>query len=611
MPAASSSASAGCCASLRMKPGKVVLPDRIELASAPKYPLRGHQLGYRPKTNSYDAWDLPQWERYIRDLAALRHQRHRADPAPVGRRRRQPALPPPPLEMMVGMSKICADYGLDVWIWYPAMDADYADPKTVEHALEEWGEVFRKLPRIDAVFVPGGDPGHTQPKYLMALLEKQAANLRRFHPDAQMWVSPQSFSAEWLDEFLALLKAEPAWLERRGLRAAGAGEPARAEEGRAGEVSDPRLPRHHAQPALPVPGPRLGRRLCADRGPRGDQSPPAGRVGDLPRLRRPDDRLHHVFGGVQRRRQQGRLERPGLGPGRRPRSTSCATTPDAWSACPTPTPTASPRACSRWSRTGAGRCWPTARSRRRSSSSATLERRVPPRVLANWRFQQALYRAYFDAYERSRLIHETDLRGAGDGPAARGRRDRLARRDGPGRGDPRPRPHGAGRRRPRARVFELAEALFQSIRMQLSVPRYRAISVGRGANLDTIDQVLNDREWLERRFAAIRKLDDGAERDSGSSTRSWTGRTPAPAGSTTTSATRCRRPHLVPGSPYAEDPASFRGPMTAFDQDPGWRELVPARRHALRPAAPAALRRPRPDGVVQGPRSSTPATCSR
>ena len=64
------------------------------------------------------------------------------------------------------MSQICADYGLDVWIWYPAMDADYADPKTVEHALEEWGEVFKKLPRIDAVFVPGGDPGHTRPKYL-------------------------------------------------------------------------------------------------------------------------------------------------------------------------------------------------------------------------------------------------------------------------------------------------------------------------------------------------------------------------------------------------------------------------------------------------------------
>ena len=92
------------------------------------------------------------------------------------------------------MSRIADEYGLDVWIWYPAMDKDYADPKTVEFALKEWGEVFRQLPRIDAVFVPGGDPGHTEPKHLLALLEKQTASLRKFHPKAPMWVSPQSFT---------------------------------------------------------------------------------------------------------------------------------------------------------------------------------------------------------------------------------------------------------------------------------------------------------------------------------------------------------------------------------------------------------------------------------
>ena len=43
--------------------------------------------------------------------------------------------------------------------------------------------------------------------------------------------------------------------------------------------------------------------------------------------------------------------------------------------------------------------------------------------------------------------------------------------------------------------------------MQLSVPRYKAIDVGRGANLDTIDQVLNDRLWLLRQFESIKKLD--------------------------------------------------------------------------------------------------------
>ena len=111
------------------------------------------------------------------------------------------------------MSRLADAYGLDVWIWYPAMDRDYSDPKTVESALQEWGDVFRQLPRIDAVFVPGGDPGHTRPKYLMALLEKETEVLHRYHPKAQMWVSPQSFTGAWLDEFLGILKnQQPAWL---------------------------------------------------------------------------------------------------------------------------------------------------------------------------------------------------------------------------------------------------------------------------------------------------------------------------------------------------------------------------------------------------------------
>ena len=46
----------------------VRVDDALDIASAPKYRLRGHQLGYRPKTNSYDAWDLPVWEQYLRDL---------------------------------------------------------------------------------------------------------------------------------------------------------------------------------------------------------------------------------------------------------------------------------------------------------------------------------------------------------------------------------------------------------------------------------------------------------------------------------------------------------------------------------------------------------------
>ena len=38
------------------------------------------------------------------------------------------------------------------------------------------------------------------------------------------------------------------------------------------------------------------------------------------------------------------------------------------------------------------------------------------------------------------------------------------------------------------------------------MPRFRAIAVGRGANFDIIDKPLNDRLWLEKRFAELRAL---------------------------------------------------------------------------------------------------------
>src|SRR6202030_2652293 len=38
-----------------------------------------------------------------------------------------------------------------------------------------------------------------------------------------------------------------------------------------------------------------------------------------------------------------------------------------------------------------------------------LEKSASPQVRTNWRFQQALYRAYYDAYVRCRLLYETEL----------------------------------------------------------------------------------------------------------------------------------------------------------------------------------------------------------
>src|SRR5690606_24470994 len=45
------------------------VPATLDVATAPAYALRGHQLGYRATANSYDGWTVAQYDQYIRELA--------------------------------------------------------------------------------------------------------------------------------------------------------------------------------------------------------------------------------------------------------------------------------------------------------------------------------------------------------------------------------------------------------------------------------------------------------------------------------------------------------------------------------------------------------------
>jgi hypothetical protein len=554
---------------LHMAPGRVVLPEALNTASSPKYPLRGHQLGYRPKTNSYDGWDLEQWERYIRELAVFGTNAIELIPPRSDDDADSPHFPLPPLEMMAGMSRIAADYGLDVWIWYPALDADYGNPQTVAHALAEWAAVFEKLPRIDAVFVPGGDPGHTRPRFLLALLEKQAANLRRFHPSAQMWVSPQSFSQEWLDEFLAILRSEPPWLGgvvygpqvRVSLPELRKAVPARYP------IRDYPDITHSLRCQYPVPDWDVAFSLTE------------GREVINPRPR-DESTIFHSFADQT------------IGFITYSEGCNDDVNKIIWSALGW-----DPRAdlleiLRDYSRYLVGAEPGTADNFAQgllaleqnwrgpllanSTVDTTLrqfravERRARPELLLNWRFQQALYRAYYDAYVRSRLIYETDLeeRALARLRAAREVGSRLAIEQATAILDRSVTDPAAADLR--ARVFALAEALFQSIHMQLSVSRYKAISVGRGATLDTIDAPLNNRTWLESRFDAIKQLErEDARLAQIDSIVNWTN--PGPGGFYDDLGDPGRRPHLVMGSAYEKDPAFLHAPHTGFDMEHAWR----------------------------------------
>lgn len=548
---------------------RVTLPGPVSMATAPKYAIRGQQLGYRPKTNSYDAWDLPQWERYIGELAQFGVNTIELLPPRTDDAADSPHFPLPPLEMMVGMSRICAEFGLDVSIWYPAMDADYTNPATVARSLEDWGRVFHALPRVDDVFVPGGDPGHTRPRTLLALLEKQAANLRRYHPHARMWVSAQGFSQEWLDEFLELLKPEPPWLSgvaygpqtRVSLPDLRKKVPARYP------IRDYPDITHSLRCQYPVPDWDVAFTVTA------------GREAINPRPR-DEAAIFHAFADQT--------------VGFVTYSEGCNDDVNkiVWSALGWAPDASIVETLREYARSLVGldpaaadgfaqglfaleQNW---RGPLISNSAVettltqfqTLERQASPKALRNWRFQQALFRAYYDAYVRRRLIAETELEQQALDKL------RQARSIGPVRAMDEAQAilESAVTHRPgadlRQRAFELAEALFQSIGMQLSVPKYKAIEIGRGTMLDTIDAALNDADWLMGRFASIRGATSTVDQlRAVDAILNWTN--PGPGGFYDDLGNPLRRPHVILGASYEKDPAGFRAARTGFDQDPRWR----------------------------------------
>ena len=549
---------------LRLDRGRVSIEDSLDIATAPKYPLRGHQLGYRPKCNSYDAWDLPAWEQCYRDLAVFGCNAIELIPPRSDDDADSPHFPRPPMEMMQGMSRLADAYGLDVWIWYPAMDKDYADPKTVESALREWGEVFRNLSRIDAVFVPGGDPGHTQPKLLMALLAKQTENLQRHHPKAQMWVSPQGFNQGWLDEFIDILEREqPSWLSGVVF-----GPQVRVSLPRLRELVPAKYPLRHypdithsRQCQYPVANWDLAYavtegRECINPRPEAEaiifRNTQPYTMGFLSYSEGCNDDVNKIIWS-------------GLG----------------WD------PEASVVDILRqYSRYFIGerytddfaqallaleRNWDGPLLANQSVDVAlhqfqALERKASPADLKNWRFQQPLFRAYYDAYVRHRLIYETDLEMQAMVPLRRAPEIGVSR----ALSEATEILDRALAERPnadwRSRIYELAEALFQSIGMQLSVERYQAIAVDRGASLDTLDFPLNNRQWLLEQFARIRKLPSLPERLKGiEAILQWTN--PGPGGFYDDLGNVACQPHLQRGLGFNEDPGCFQSARVDFEED--------------------------------------------
>lgn len=495
---------------IEMRKGQILVPEDLSIASSPAYSIRGHQLGYRPKTNSYDAWTPAQMDSYIRDLAIFGANSIEIMPPRTDDDFTSVHMKLPAREMMVEQSKICDSYGMDVWMWYPNLGSDYHHPDSVNVELQERYEVFKALPRLDALFVPGGDPGDLEPDELFAFLEKEAKVLHQFHPKAKIWVSPQVFrpTQEWFDKFYAHVNSEYEWF---GGIVFGPWIKTPIAEIR--KIVNSNIPirrypdiTHSLSCQYPIPNWDLAYAITLGReciNPRpndqkmihnafdqlaqGSISYSEGTNDDVNKIIWSDQDWNPETPVIETLREYARYF---ISPGFTDEIAHGMMALEENIIGPLLINDGVNRTLQQWQ---------------------VMEKNAQPEVLSNFRFQMGLIRAYFDAYQYRRLIYETELeqkawdilssaKNIGSMQAIKDASQILAK----------------AWEKPispelRERCVALADSLFNSIGAQLTIEKHNAMS-GRGNFIDNIDLPLNDALWLIYKFAEIEKLQNETDR---------------------------------------------------------------------------------------------------
>lgn len=485
--------------------GKIVFDADNEIATSPAYPIRGHQIGYRNTANSWDSWVPAQFEQYFRDLAIFGTNAIENIPfqdGPLG-----PHMKFQREEMNLKLSEICNKYDLDYWVWTPA-DGDLSKPEVFDAGVKKHAEFYKNTPRLDGVFFPGGDPGDNHPKYVLPFLKAIAAELKKYHPHAGVWISLQGFSYEQVDYFYDYLnKNNPDWL--------------------AGVVSGPSSP-DMAETRFRLPTKYKHRHYpdlthtvrCQYPTENWDQ---AFALTEGREVCNPQPfyyaKIHNRFAPFT----DGFIS---YSDGSHDDVNKVVWSQMAWN--PEKDVTKVVTEYSRYffgnslAAEGANAILALERNwvgpvEENGGIEATLAfwqnlELKHPVLKGNWRWQQLAMRAHYDAYVRRRKIYEQNLEKEANKILAKAQElgsekamtEALDIVNKAGKEFVSP--------ELRQKVFDYCEDLWKSVGAQTSVKKYNASGAERGAILDFIDYPLNNRWWLADEFEKIRKMSSEQEK---------------------------------------------------------------------------------------------------
>jgi hypothetical protein len=423
------------------------------------------------------------------------------------------------------------------------------------------------------LFVPGGDPGHTDPTILFPFLARVTEVLHRYHPNATVWVSSQGYNAERLKRFYDLVAAKPAWLT--GIVAG----PQSCDDLIAQRAQ---IPKEYPIRFYPDIGHTMEDQFPVERWDEA-YALTEGREVINPRPLAETIIFRHFAPYMN-----GFVT---YSEGVNDDVNKFIWTALGWSAESDPMKTLREYARYLAGTEGAQTSefadaivaleanW-NGRLLTNNGVDETLRRFqqlqhvASPEASNNWRFEEALYRAYTDAYVRHRLIDETKQENRALAMLSKADRTGSLQAMTDAEHALAPEAAAVAQLRPwRNTIEELAGRLFKHIGLQLSVTKFGASAVDRGASLDTVDVSLNDRVWLNREFKRIRGMGDEASRRSAiKSIVHWND--PGPGGFYDDLGNPEAEPHLIRGPGLPADPglrqSAYDG-VANHTPDDGWR----------------------------------------
>ncbi len=184
----------------------VIIIEDIEGTYKPQKQIIGHQVGYRTTPNTYDAWDYNQYFDYYLDMMAFGTNTCEHNTTKFGKNEMNPLMRYTQEEFVIEASRLADIVDLDVSLWH-AND----DRESEEEALRIRENIYSKIPRINAVFPPGGDPGEMYADTFVERCRKISDILKKSHPEAQMHPSAQAPHKyrDWGDVFVREMEKHP------------------------------------------------------------------------------------------------------------------------------------------------------------------------------------------------------------------------------------------------------------------------------------------------------------------------------------------------------------------------------------------------------------------